>query len=216
MDPELYSAITAGNLPRVKRFVNGGTSTAAKGDHPNALTAAALCGEISIVEWLLTVGSAEILEANAHGYTVLMCSEPGKVRSRQTYTYQLLIKWLLEIATKNDVWNVLQKDLVHSQDDDCDRRFVYDSAAETALLRVMLLRQAPPAKLVIRMSNEHIRVAREGARLRAGLPAYLAHRRALLDAHCPLIAPLRDLVHGYEVPTTSTELWATGVGKEAA
>jgi hypothetical protein len=32
-----------------------------------------------------------------------------------------------------------------------------------------------------------------------------------LDAHCPLLAPLRDLVHGYEEPTTTDELWATGL-----
>jgi hypothetical protein len=33
-----------------------------------------------------------------------------------------------------------------------------------------------------------------------------------LDAHCPLIPPLRALVHGYEEPTTTDELWATGLG----
>jgi hypothetical protein len=49
-------------------------------------------------------------------------------------------------------------------------------------------------------------VVKEGARLRA----YLARRRALLDAHCPLLAPLLALVHGYDVePTTTEELWAT-------
>jgi hypothetical protein len=52
----------------------------------------------------------------------------------------------------------------------------------------------------------------EGARLRARLPAYLARRRAILDAHCLRIAPLQDLVHGYEEPNTMNELWATGLG----
>jgi hypothetical protein len=53
----------------------------------------------------------------------------------------------------------------------------------------------------------------EGARLKAALPAYLAQRRALLDPHCPLIAPLRDLVRGYDPERTTTEvLWATGLG----
>jgi hypothetical protein len=57
-------------------------------------------------------------------------------------------------------------------------------------------------------------VVQEGARVRARLPAYLAQRRALLDAHCPLIAPLQDLVHGYEMPPTTDELWPTGLGAE--
>jgi hypothetical protein len=55
-------------------------------------------------------------------------------------------------------------------------------------------------------------IVQDGARLRARLPAYLAQRRALLDAHCPLLRPLRDVVHGYEEPTTADELWATGLG----
>jgi hypothetical protein len=54
---------------------------------------------------------------------------------------------------------------------------------------------------------------KDGVRLRARLPAYLAQRRALLDAHCPLLPPLQDLVHGYEEPTTTDEIWATGLGE---
>jgi hypothetical protein len=84
--------------------------------------------------------------------------------------------------------------------------------AVTALLCVMVLRSAPPAELTKRQAREHARVVHEGARLRARLPGYLAQRRALLDAHCPLIAPLQDLVHGYEMPTTMDRLWATGHG----
>jgi hypothetical protein len=52
--------------------------------------------------------------------------------------------------------------------------------------------------------------------LRAALPAYLARvqaRSTLLDAHCPLIAPLLALVHKYDPdPTTTGDLWATGLG----
>jgi hypothetical protein len=62
------------------------------------------------------------------------------------------------------------------------------------------------------MYPQHSRVAEEGARLRAGLLAYLARRRALLAEHTSLIAPLRALVSGYEEPTTTEELWATGLG----
>jgi hypothetical protein len=77
----------------------------------------------------------------------------------------------------------------------------------------MVLKGAPPAEFVARLKPEHARVVEEGARLRAALPAYLVQRRALLDAHCPLIAPLRALVRGYDPESTTTEeLWATGLG----
>jgi hypothetical protein len=99
---------------------------------------------------------------------------------------------------------------------------IYDPDEEsvvemTALLRVMVLRGAPPIEVVaIIMLPEHAMVEDEGARLRARLPAYLERRRAILgpilDENCPLIAPLQDLVHGYDEPTTADELWATGLG----
>jgi hypothetical protein len=58
----------------------------------------------------------------------------------------------------------------------------------TALLRVVVLRSAPPADLVARMFLQHSSVVQEGAR------------------------PLRALVSSYEEPTTTEELWATGLG----
>jgi hypothetical protein len=92
--------------------------------------------------------------------------------------------------------------------------YVYDATAVTSLLRVMVLRGAPPEDLttLLHISPEHAQVVWDGARLKARLPAYLAQRRALLDAHCPLIPPLRMLVHGYGEPTTTNELWVTGLG----
>jgi hypothetical protein len=49
---------------------------------------------------------------------------------------------------------------------------------------------------------------------RARLLAHLVRRRALLDAHCPVLPPLiRALVHGYMELTTTEELWATGLGQ---
>jgi hypothetical protein len=88
-----------------------------------------------------------------------------------------------------------------------------DAAEVTALLRVMMLQGDPPAELVPQLNPEHARVVKEGARLRAALPAYLAQRQALLDAHCPMIAPLRALVSEYDPePVTTKELWATGLG----
>ena len=86
----------------------------------------------------------------------------------------------------------------------------------------MVLRQAPPAELtarpaVARTVHKMVYVVEEGARLQVGLPAYLTQRRVLLNERCLLIAPLRDLVHGYEepsarMPTTTEDFWATGLG----
>jgi hypothetical protein len=93
----------------------------------------------------------------------------------------------------------------------------YDaSAAATSLLRVMLLSSGPSAISVRRLFLGHLSIVlpllQEGTRLRMQLPAYLAQRRALLDEHCPLIAPLQAIVSSYEEPTTTEELWATGLG----
>jgi hypothetical protein len=74
----------------------------------------------------------------------------------------------------------------------------------------MLLHGDPPADYASGMKGE--RLVEEGRRLRARIPAYLVQRRALLDEHCPLIAPLRAVVSGNEEPTTTEELWATGLG----
>jgi hypothetical protein len=79
----------------------------------------------------------------------------------------------------------------------------------------MVLRENCPASLVACLTQEHMRVIEEGARLRARLPAYLARRRALLDEHCSLIPPLRALIRDYDPePTTTDEIWATGLGAE--
>jgi hypothetical protein len=48
----------------------------------------------------------------------------------------------------------------------------------------------------------------EGERLRAGLPAYLIQRLALLGVYCSLLAlaQLRAIVHGSEKPITTEML----------
>jgi hypothetical protein len=76
------------------------------------------------------------------------------------------------------------------------------------VLRVMVLQQAPPFDM---SSPEHAELVLKGARLRERLPAFLARRRALVDKHCPLIAPLLVLVQGYDMPLTTEEIWATGL-----
>jgi hypothetical protein len=81
------------------------------------------------------------------------------------------------------------------------------------MLRVMVLHGGPhdQESLIARLAPPFQQILQDGARLRARLPAYLAQRRTLLDAHCPLLPPLQNLVHGYEEPTTTDELWATGL-----
>ena len=93
----------------------------------------------------------------------------------------------------------------------------HDAAALNALLRAMIVRGAPPVHFLLRpsLSMKQKQIVREGMRLKTRLPAYLSQRRALLDTHCPLIPPLQALVRGYEEPTTTDELWATGLGAEA-
>jgi hypothetical protein len=95
---------------------------------------------------------------------------------------------------------------------DPEDNYVYDATAVTSLLRVMVLRAAPPTELTARLSPEHAQLVADGARLKVRLPAYLARRRALLGTHCPLIPPLQALVHGYGELTTTDELWDTGLG----
>jgi hypothetical protein len=85
-----------------------------------------------------------------------------------------------------------------------------------ALLRVMVVRGAPPVQMAARLLHAYARVVHDGARLLLRLPAYLARRRTLLDEHCPLIAPLLALVSGYEQPIATDELWATGLGSKQA
>jgi hypothetical protein len=73
--------------------------------------------------------------------------------------------------------------------------FPWKKCDVSALLRVMVLRMAPPPALAAKLRPEHAWIIKEGARLRAGIPAYLAGRRALLAAH--LIGPLQAIVSGY-------------------
>jgi hypothetical protein len=86
------------------------------------------------------------------------------------------------------------------------------TVALTALLRVVVVHGAPREVIARDVAPPFPRIVQDGARLRVQLPAYLAQRRTLVDARCPLLPPLQDLVHGYEEPTTTDELWATGLG----
>jgi hypothetical protein len=130
------------------------------------------------------------------------------------------MQYLLEEAGANfedvntheeTVWDLLTGYLEEVEAEEED-----DLAALTGLLRVLVLRGAPPPALVALLSPEPARMVQERARLQARLPAYLAHRRAYLDLRCPRICLLPDvlraLIYGFEGPGTTEELWATGLG----
>jgi hypothetical protein len=213
MERQLQEAIRGGDLPRVRLLVQGGASIAGTSRHLSALNQAVIFGKTSIVEWLLAESGATVSDVSGiRGFTALLIAASCHNFPRHFATVQ----WLLEhggadIANTNPdgrtVWDLLWKHFA------ANAHTGYAAAASlTPLLRVMVLQGAPPVDLVAQMHPQHSQVAEEGTRLRARLPAYLARRRALLAEHTSLIAPLRALVSGYEEPTTTEELWATGLG----
>jgi hypothetical protein len=201
-----------GDLPRVQKMLADGDARITDADDHGrtALLCAAMKGSTSFptLKWLLKEGGACITDRENGGYSAHLLAAHNGIVGGQNGNFTAC-QWLLEhggadIADATNagktVWNMLPT-LYNSID------------LVTALLRVMMLKGDPPADFVAQLRPEHARVVVEGARLRAALPAYLVQRRALLDAHCPLIAPLLALVHGYDPePTTTKELWATGLG----
>jgi ankyrin repeat protein len=205
----------------VKLLVRGGASIESEvtwdGHGSSALSLAALYGEISIIKWLLEEGKAAVSKRDGTGDTAL-----HKAARRG---YFATVQWLLEHGKANiaerthageRVWDLLWESFLFK--DRCTCKGVTPNPAQaTALLRVMVLQSSPPAELTARLTPEHKGLVRAGMRLQARLPAYLERRRALLNAHCPvLLPPLRDLVHGYMELTATEELWATGLGVRGA
>jgi hypothetical protein len=225
----LHWACVYGNLPTVKFLLeHGARITERDSEGKTPLLHAADSGCLDVVEYVLSSeGGASITETDNAGNTALLLAG-GCCQSA-------VVQWLLEhecaqITDSNQegdtVWTVdgqfglpnLLKG-AYTKGDDGEYVFIDDEyvpARETveltAMLRVMVLHGGPPESLTAELAPPFQRIVQDGARLRARLPAYLTQRRALLDAHCPLLPPLRDLVHGYEEPTTTDELWATGLG----
>jgi hypothetical protein len=166
---------------------------------------AAYSNHREIVVWLLDEGGAKVSEANSNGETALLLTLLCGAYSTALWLLEHGGADLTVTSAGDSVWSVLEEAL-----EDINIRQNED-AMLTDLLRIMVLRDAPPASLVAGLSTENARVVQEGAKLRAWLPAYLVRRRDLLYAHCPLITPLKALVSGYEEPTTTEELWATGL-----
>lgn len=84
----------------------------------------------------------------------------------------------------------------------------------TALLRVLVVRGAPPPGLVSNFTPEHALLAEEGAVQRAKVPAYLARRKGPLFPGCPRLAALpkvlQNLIHCFDGRLSTEEIWAIG------
>jgi hypothetical protein len=232
----LHWACAHGKVPTVKFLLEHGASIAER-DHEGrtALLHAVEKRHLQVVKYLLSSeGGASITETDDEGNTALLLAT--KIRCHPP-----MVKWLLEYGSAKitdtdnagtSVWTgsrlyslpSLLEDAYKKNDDGeyvfIDAEYVPtrgvvsdgDIGDLTAMLRVMVLHGGPPPSLTQDLAPPFQQIVQDGARLRARLPAYLAQRRALLDAHCLLLPPLRDLVHGYEEPTTTDELWATGIG----
>jgi ankyrin repeat protein len=179
---------------------HGGSSNQERSkDGSTALLHAAAAEFYPGIEYLLEHGGADITETSYNGDTVW--DVLGQVRSQFLFN--------------NDSDSDIDSDFFGSDSNSKRMRGMQKeetSEAVKSLLRVMVLRGAPPDILVPEMTPMSKKLVRRGARIRARLPTYLAERRALLAEHCSLIVPLRALIEGYEEPISTEELWATGLG----
>jgi hypothetical protein len=210
----LIVAASNGNLKLVRCLVEIGGDV----NKVDKRGSTALCGQLDVVRFLVELG-VSIEVTNGNGNTALLESAIGRE--------YLTMHFLLEDAGANfecvndggfTVWD----HVLEIQEEDVSEN---EAAALTAVLRVMVLRSAPPPteplprrwETVATRMPENARVMQEGARLRARLPAYLVQQRALMlaffNTHCPvLLPPLWDVVQGYAELSTTEELWATGLG----
>jgi hypothetical protein len=192
----LYAAVN-GNLEAVQYLLSseGGASITETDDAGNSafLLAARSPCHPTVVQWLLEYGGAQITDTNNEGASVWtdfwLDGLPNSLRSAY-------------IADDDGEYYIVYGDYVPN----------VDMAELTAMLRVMVLHGGPPESLTKDFAPPLQQIVHDGARLRARLPAYLAQRRIVIDAHCTLLPPLQDLVNGYEEPTTTDELWATVLG----
>jgi hypothetical protein len=160
-------------------------------------------GSISthVVRWLLTNRDEKCYLNASSGFALLVFGGHDGIA-------QSILQYGRSTNADSSVWSLLEKFVTAKLS---DTTYISETIG---LLRAMLLRD-PPSDFATdsELSPKLACVIEEGMRLRAALPAYLRQRRAFLDTHTPLIAPLQALVSGYEQPTTE-ELWATGLGKD--
>jgi hypothetical protein len=168
---------------------------------------AVAAGDLARAQRLLRDGIASGLETNEHGEDAL-CIAIIK------YEFSTAL-WLVEFGGADMFLSVRGESIWFFILDVMNNYGLRAPERNSALdlLRAMLLRGDAPCGIACWSPSRNWKLMiREGVRLRERLPAYILQRRALLDAHCPLIAPLRALVSEDGVPTTTAELWATGLG----
>jgi hypothetical protein len=161
------------------------------------LIVAALSGHLSVVRCLINFG-AEINAADRFGFTALLASVIEGHFSTGRFLLEEGGANMEDVNNRGEtIWDMLtyERERVAGGLEE-----EQDQPALTALLRVMVLRGAPPPALVDLLSPENARVVREGALLRGRLPAYLVWRRARLDMHFPLLLS----------PAPSPDTWLPG------
>jgi hypothetical protein len=222
-DTPLIVAAETNNLPMVQCLVELGADVnqVVPDFGWTPLTRAARVGNLAVVRCLVQLGAR--VEANLRGDTALLASAPFGRYATMQYLLEEAGATMDEVNKVGDsVWDKLIERLENAEDADPDDfgYVVEDPAALAAFLRVLVLRGAPPPVLVALLLPEPAHVVQAGARLRARLPVYLAHRRGYLDSRCPRISllpgALRALIHCFEGPATTEELWATGLGTAPA
>jgi hypothetical protein len=228
-----YSVAEGEDILTMRYLLEVGASVAERSDNGmTVLLHAAAHGNLEAVQYLLSPeGGASMSESDYAGHTALLRAAGVDIMCQPT-----MVQWFLEyggaqITDRNNdgksVWTVhgpdglpdLLKCTYMKRYNETfvtfDGEYIPAENTEkvTTMLRVMVLHGGPPESLTADLAPPLQRIVEDGARLRARLPAYLTQRRALLDAHCPLLPPLQAIVHGYEEPTTTDELWATGLGE---
>jgi hypothetical protein len=177
------------------------------------LLVAARSSDFERVKVLLAEGGATTQEKAA--YDVLLKAEPVRwiVKNGGIWVLKDGSSAFAKGRGGEAFWNLLERCAYSGTDTFADQHVI-------ALLRALLLRSAPPPTLMIKLSsaaykNEFKYAVKEGNRLRERLPEYLEQRRVLLIEHSPLIPPLRALVHDFEEPRRTFDLWATGLGADS-
>jgi hypothetical protein len=179
-------------------------------DADDGLFSAVERGDLPCVMWLIHEGGANV-NVTSSRQTPLIRATQHLYNREGSATFLWLVEHggadvTLTGTNGHTVWDHLHDLFINYYAEPQERTVL------SLLKRALLLKAAPPAYFAARFPTI-AQVINEGARLRAQLPAYLAQRRAVLDAHCPLLAPLRTIVAGYQKPTTTEELWATGLGQ---
>jgi hypothetical protein len=85
-----------------------------------------------------------------------------------------------------------------------------DDAELSTILKVMIMLKDTPPDFKAKLKPRHAEIVTQGQELRAQLPSYLAEQRALVVAHCPLLAVLQPLVAAYAEPTPE-DMWTDGL-----